>query len=92
MQYNIVKITDLKGNDKTDLKATGRLGRIVELDADDIKIGKSCFLECVIPGVHKSLITSNVLECIEAEDGLIIKTENSYYYLVDVDNMEFTAI
>ena len=83
MLYRLMKVTDLNGKDKTDEKSAARVGRIVDFDIKDVKVGKYCFMECIVPGWDKSIITSNVQECIEAEDGMIIKTENSYYYLVE---------
>ena len=85
MLYRLMKVTDLNGKDKTDEKSAARVGRIIDLDVADVKVGRFCFMECVVPGWDKSVITSNVQECIEAEDGMIIKTENSYYYLVEED-------
>ena len=80
--YKVVKITDLNGKDRVD---GGSLSRIVDFDEKDVVIGRYCFLECVVPGWNKSIITSDVQECIKAEDGYILKTLNSYYYLVDYE-------
>lgn len=83
--YKLVKITDLNGKDRVDGGSLSRIGRIVDFDEKDVVIGRYCFLECVVPGWDKSIITSDVQECIKAEDGYILKTLNSYYYLVDYE-------
>ncbi len=85
MEYKIVKITDLTGKDKTDERARNRLGRIMELNKNDIKIGKKLMMSCVNPGWMKSVITSKVKDVVCADDGLIITTENSVYFLVKKD-------
>jgi hypothetical protein len=83
MLYKLVKITDLDGKDKTDAKAVNRLGRIFDIDADKIEINKRLHMECVEPSVLKSLLTSWIKNVTRADDGLIITTENSIYFLVE---------
>jgi len=83
MQYKLVKITDLNGNDKTDNGSLGRIGRIFGMTKEEVVIGKQLFMTCDYPGYEKSVVTSIVTDLIVADDGLIIKTEHSYYYLVE---------
>ena len=88
MLYKIVLITDLDGNPKTDESAQGRIGRVIDLDKDEIEYDRVLFMKCAYPGFHKSLLTSFVKNVTEANDGLIITTENSIYFLVDIDIAE----
>lgn len=97
MLYRIVMITDLKGNKKEDKEAVDRIGRIIKLDKDTIVLNKRLFMTCVDPGFSKSIITSHVIRVDNADDGLIITTENSMYFLVEkeiaerYDEMEYQA-
>lgn len=85
MLYKLVKITDLDGKDKTDYDAVARIGRIIDLDIKDIKIDNRLLMTCTDPGWHKSIITSLVKGITQADDGLIITTEYSIYFLVEKD-------
>ena len=85
MLYKLVMITDLDGKEKTETEAVNRLGRILDLNIIDIHVGERCFMTCVDPGYMKSIITSNVQNVVQADDGLIITTEHSIYLLVDVE-------
>ena len=82
MLYRLVKITDLHFKDKTNDDALNRIDRVFDIQKENIECGKSFFMNCVSPGFDKSVITSWVMEVINADDG-IIKMENSYYYLVE---------
>lgn len=82
MLYKLVKITDLQGKDKAKEEVINRIGRVLDVDADKIEIDKRLFMECTEPGYHKSIITSWVKNVTRADDGLIITTENSIYFLV----------
>ncbi len=81
MLYRLVKITDLNGVDKTQEDAVNRIGRILDIDADKIEIDKRLYMECVEPSVLKSIITSWVKHVTRTDDGLIITTENSMYFM-----------
>lgn len=83
MLYKIVKITDLSGKNKTDDDAVARIGRIINLDVKDININNRLFMTCVDPGWFKSIVTSFVKGVIQADDGLIITTEHSIYFLIE---------
>ena len=83
MLYKIVKITDLDGKDKCDLESANRIGRVVDIEVDNIIIGHSLFMECIEPNFLKSIITSYVKNVMQAEDGLVITTTNSIYLLVE---------
>ena len=83
MLYKLVKITDLQGVDKTDAIVVNRLGRIFDIDADKIELNKRLYIECVEPSLVKSIITSCVKHVTRADDGLIITTEHSMYFLVE---------
>lgn len=89
MLYKLVKITDLQGVDKNDAGAVNRLGRILDVDADKIELDKKLYMECVKPSVLKSIITSWVKNVTRADDGLIITTENSIYFLVEKEIAEW---
>ena len=60
--------------------------RVVELDEDDIILGKPLFMSCVKPGFLKSLITSPVQYFSDQSDMLMIETLNSRYFLREVNN------
>lgn len=83
MLYKLVKITDLDGKDKTDEEVVNRIGRILYLDISDIKLDRRLFMECTNPGYTKSILTSFVKNVTQADDGLIITTEHSIYFLVE---------
>ncbi len=83
MLYKLVKITDLDGKDKTDDEVVARIGRIIDLDIKDIKIDNRLYMTCTDPGWYKSIITSFVKGVAQADDGLIITTEHSIYFLVE---------
>ena len=82
MLYRIAKITDLKGDDKTDDKALGRIDRLMDINPENININRSLYMVCVKPNVLKSLITSYVKKVKTTNDELVITTENSIYHLV----------
>lgn len=88
MYYNITRITDLNGNDKTDADSLDRIGRIIDMDDSNIQIGQRLFLICHNPGISKSIYTSLIRDVIKADDGVILKTLNSYYYLIEEDSSE----
>lgn len=83
MLYKIIKITDLDGKDKTTEDYINRVGRIIYLDKDFILEGFSIVMISPEPRLHKSILTSHVTKVINAEDGIIIYTENSIYFLVE---------
>jgi len=88
MLYKIIKITDLNGKDKTTEDYINRVGRIVYLDKDFILEGFSIVMISPEPRKTKSILTSHVTKVINAEDGIIIYTENSIYFLVEKDIAE----
>ena len=81
-KYTLVLITDLYGNMKTRTEDTARIGRVFSIDDSGIIINSSYLMKCIKPGFLKSVVTSRVKDVIKAEDGIIIITENSKYYLV----------
>ena len=83
MLYKIVKIMDLHWKDKTDDDVINRIGRVIDLNGKEIIIGNPLLMSCVEPGLHKSIITSNVKDVTQADDGLILTTEHSIYFLVE---------
>lgn len=83
-EYEITGIYDRKGNRKEDDDAQGRIGRVVSVAPEEIIIGKSLFLECIVPGFLKSLITSPVKKLEHYCDGIKITTRNSIYVLKEV--------
>lgn len=83
MLYKLVAVTDLLGENKTDDESVNRIGRIFEVNGGKIEYDKSLFMSCVYPGFLKSVITSHVKGLTRANDGLIITTENSIYFLVE---------
>ena len=82
-KYSLVLITDLDGREKMDTDYKNRIGRVFCIDTTDITINEQYMMECIIPGFYKSVITSNVKDVVRADDGIIIITENSKYYLVE---------
>ena len=82
MLYELVKITDLDDNNKEDEDSINRIGRIFDIDTDNIVIGKSLYMTCVKPNWLKSVITSHVNNYIVESDGIVIVTDNSKYYLM----------
>lgn len=82
-KYSLVLITDLDGREKRDINYKNRIGRVFCIDTTDITINEQYMMECIIPGFYKSVITSNVKDVVRADDGIIIITENSKYYLVE---------
>lgn len=82
-KYSLILITDLCGREKRDIDSINRLNRVFCIDDADITIDKSYLMECIAPGFYKSVITSRVKDVVKADDGIIIITENSKYYLVE---------
>lgn len=79
MNYKIISITDKQDNPKTTPEVLDRIGRIVTFNTP--MTGKSLFMECIIPGFFKSLITSPVRNVITDGETVVIITNNSKYYL-----------
>lgn len=88
MLYKLVMITDLNGHEKTDDASVNRVGRIFDIELKDISINERLFMTCVQPNYMKSVITSYVKEATRANDGIIVTTENSMYFLVEKDIAE----
>lgn len=91
MLYKLVKITDLNGKDKEDADAKGRIGRVFNFNKGGLKNiakEKRLYMECYEPGFYKSVITSLVKDVIIADDGFIVKTENSMYFLIEKEIAE----
>ena len=88
MFYKIVRITDLRGKDKTDEKAQGRIGRVMDINPENINIDRSLYMVCVKPNVLKSLITSYVKKVKTTDKELIITTENSIYHLIEENDTD----
>ena len=83
--FKVVDVLDLEGNRKRSEDSLDRIGRVVKLSEDDIKIGERLFVECIQPGFMKSFITTEV-SCYSPvgwnsiiENGLLIVTQNSAY-------------
>ena len=87
-EYVVALVTDLEGVVKADKDSKSRVGRVVLIDDSEIKEGKPFFVECIKPGYLKSFITSCVGDLTHADDGLVIKTENSVYYFVNKEDFE----
>lgn len=81
--YKIIRIRTHSGENKPD--PTSRIGRIMDIDPNTIIIGRSCYMDCIDPGMMKSLITSPVVMWEYADFGLRIKTMNSIYELEQID-------
>jgi len=81
MFYKIIRITDLDSKDKTDEKSIGRIGRIMHIDPVNVEYGKPLYMDCIYPGLHKSMITSHVQSILMFEDGMVLTTDNSIYHL-----------
>ena len=88
MFYRIDRITDLKGKDKTDEKALGRIGRVMDINPSYINIDRSLYMVCVKPNVLKSLITSYVKKVKTTDKEIIITTENSIYHLIEENDTD----
>jgi len=85
MLYKIARITDHDDMIKEEPEAVSRMNRIIDLNLAEISIGKSLFMECVRPGFLKSIITSPVQAVYSVDNGAIIDTMNSYYYLEEFE-------
>lgn len=81
--YKIIRISTHSGENKPD--PTSRIGRIMDIDPNTIIIGRSFYMDCVDPGMMKSLITSPVVMWEYTDFGLRIKTMNSIYELEQID-------
>lgn len=81
MSYKIFKITDLDFKDKTDVESLSRLERTYDIYNPTLFVGWRLLLICI--SGEKSVLTSTVREITEADDGYIVKTENSYYFIVE---------
>lgn len=88
MLYKIYMITDSDGNVKTDEASLRRTGRIVDINKKDIEFGKPLYMQHVDPKSNKVTITSYVTNVVEANDGMIVWTENSMYFLIEKDKAE----
>lgn len=77
MRYKIVKVTDHNGDMTPEMKA--RVGRVMNIEPEDIVIGVSNFFECIDPGYMKSIITSSVRSVDCDDKTLTIKTKNTIY-------------
>ena len=75
--YRIVRIRARNGKDKPD--PSNRIGRVMDIDPSTIIIGRSFYMDCVFPGMLKSMITSPVASWDYTENGLRIITANSIY-------------
>lgn len=83
--YKIVRITDLKDNDKTDLENVDIIGRVIDDTQSTISVGCKNFLYCAIPGITKSIITPHVNNIISNKSTITIITENLKYYLNKIE-------
>lgn len=81
--YKIISIKTHNGEDKSD--PTKRIGRIMDIDPKTIVPGRCFYMDCVNPGMMKSLITSPVVMWEYTDFGLRIKTMNSIYELEQID-------
>lgn len=83
MRYKITRIRTSSGDDKLD--PSNRIGRVMDINPNLIAIGQCFYMDCVIPGMMKSLITSPVVEWKYTVDGLRITTQNSIYDLEETN-------
>lgn len=83
MNFKITRVTDKYDYPKISADAVSRTGRIVTFDMP--VIGESLFMECVDPGFFKSIITSPVQDVFADDNGIVIMTNNSKYYLEKCD-------
>ena len=88
MLCKIIKITDKLGADKIhDAEAVSRIGRIID-DVDSvINVGGVGILACVFPNSGKSILTSKIKGITVDGKLTIIETQNSFYYLRDVEEV-----
>lgn len=85
--FKVIDVLDLDKNKKTDADSLDRVGRIVKLSEDEIKIGERLFVECIQPGFMKSFFTSPVVayspigfnNVVENKETLVVWTRNSGY-------------
>ena len=81
--YKIIRIRTHSGKNKSD--PTNRIGRIMNIDPNTIIPGRCFYMDCIDPGMMKSLITSPVVMWEYTDFGLRIKTMNSIYELEQID-------
>ena len=82
--YRIINITDHGDMQKIDPEVIDRIGRIVELKW--YEPGVSVLMECIVPGPHKSIITSPLRKMEMRGKNVTLTTENSKYFLEKVDS------
>lgn len=87
--YRIVRIRTHNGEDKPD--PSNRIGRVMDIDPNAIIIGRRFYMDCVFPGMLKSMITSPVVEWEYTETGLRVMTLNSIYDFEEVRDGDTTG-
>lgn len=87
--YKIIRISTHSGENKPD--PTNRIGRIMDIDPNTIIIGRSFYMDCVFPGMLKSMITSPVVEWKYTKTGLRVMTLNSIYDFEEVRDGDTTG-
>ena len=87
--YKILRIRTHSGENKPD--PTSRIGRIMDIDPSTIIIGRSLYMDCVFPGMLKSMITSPVVEWKYTKTGLRVMTLNSIYDFEEVRDGDTTG-
>ena len=98
MEYKITKITHSgtkgeRGQDRTDGRYPMRIGRTVELDLDNVKLGKPMIINYLknADGSDYSnmcLRTSSVVSIISAASAVFIETMNSIFTFEKTDFLE----
>lgn len=88
MLYKIVKVTDLDFRERMDSDSLDRMKRAFIIQESTLAVGSCLLLLCVEPEGGKSVRTSLIEEITKADDGYIIKTLNSCYFIVEKDAVE----
>ena len=79
--FKIARITNHLGVTKVSPTAKSRIGRVIDLDASKIEVGRAGFLVCVNPGFSDSLMTSRINHVYVSDDVITVWTKNSIYWL-----------
>ena len=81
MLYEIVRIADRVGLDKSDDYSKQRIGKIGHIHKN-MKVGESIFFEYY--DSHTTMVSSNIMGMSQIDEMCIITTENSIYYLKQI--------
>ena len=93
MIYKLVKVTDLDFNEKNPEYYNQKIGFYYDLDLKKMRAGHSVRMfplekfedKEIFCGTVKTnpFFTSMLQEVIHSDDGIVVRTMNSYYFLVD---------